>query len=1000
MEEMCAFSALDNVRDMTCVSLLALGIQETTFQFCKTSQSKKTVQMHLQNQPKSGKKKKSKYKITPDLRFNEPFTFESSETQKEELMLTGSLSKVHAQLRRLKNDSSILKDASITAIPNHKSKVFFEYADVPRMSGLRTITPDQDDNIPGNEQVKLGFNMCECGFEGISVKVAKRSSNQDFDETEPDSVQIEDEVNNIEDTTEETTVEDKHNTTSSTDVQQGKRSTASGSVEFKNMWFNFAAPPKTPISRKIDFTKLDWNLLSTASPAIDAWLTPLDRLQNIVSNSLNTYHQRVGAVMASLMAEALDVAAENFLQLTKYDKTTALSKTLRDDPSCQLCSILVRYILKANNLLELESDLDWKGVPPLMTLRQGIVVLSRQWKNALYTPILIEYNLRSKSLKNIYNAHLDTNLSKMESGDEDSDEDEEDEFDDKALLLKNAINLNHHRFSNFSNNGKEADSICSDFSAALRSKFSPLTSQNYTKIPLEELVMLERSFGRRPSDKRDSLPSVNESKDSGSGGAGSDIITSGAENSSSPVKGEETLYDWMKRQTLNSASNAPMSQSGTVIKVDPEEEKLTIQIDETITSPTRGNDEDHHEKLDQETSPATTPQTKSMHLLDAHLIFEPLLSSLGLMPQQIQNLSLKNLGSNVSVLGSVDEFKIDIVESEFGGKSHHRKKTKRHHRPHHYVDTDTSPSFLCEKIYLQIDFKKVTDISMPSSKVVPLYISRAQLKRHTSSLVNFSIDIHYISQKVNMPLLRLMNQLLTMHENVKETNEELRERKPSKSNPEYMKHKKSSSGSSSSTSSNISVALRNSDSTFDTPTRPNNILPSPSLTLKSQLRNRPKSFAQKFRPNSRLAGMAGGYSNLESPVPEQQDSFVLTSAPLEKITEEQVTVRCWKTMYNLLELYSTMPTTKTVQRHSLTPNSTSGGVDTGILLRGGRRNVGVNQTSSIPSSTGGSGGGGPTSTKEAKTPGKQTKRLYLLFQSKEYAIYVESRKFHVRDFLE
>ena len=60
---------------------------------------------------------------------------------------------------------------------------------------------------------------------------------------------------------------------------QGKRSTASGSAELKTTWFNFAAPPKTPISKKIDFTKLDWNLLSTASPSIDAWLGPIDRLQ-------------------------------------------------------------------------------------------------------------------------------------------------------------------------------------------------------------------------------------------------------------------------------------------------------------------------------------------------------------------------------------------------------------------------------------------------------------------------------------------------------------------------------------------------------------------------------------------------------------------------------------------------------------------------------------------------------------------------------------------------
>ena len=69
---------------------------------------------------------------------------------------------------------------------------------------------------------------------------------------------------------------------------------------------------------------------------------------------------------------------------------------------------------------------------------------------------------------------------------------------------------------------------------------------------------------------------------------------------------------------------------------------------------------------------------------------------------------------------------------------------------------------------------------------------------------------------------------------------------------------------------------------------------------------------------------------------DHPDSFILTSAPLERITEEQTTVHCWKTMYNLLELYSTMPTTKTVQRHSLTPIATTSMLDAGILLRAGK----------------------------------------------------------------
>ena len=272
-------------------------------------------------------------------------------------------------------------------------------------------------------------------------------------------------------------------------IGQGKRSTASGSAELKTTWFNFAAPPKTPISKKIDFTKLDWNLLSTASPSIDAWLGPIDRLQEAGSSCFQQYHQRVGAVMACLMAEALDVAAENFLKLTKYEKLTALSKTLRDDPSCQLCSILLKYMIRGN-LSDIESNLDLKGVPPLTTLRQGIVVLSRQWKNALYTPILIEYNLRCRSLKNIYGPQMNLEPVDEEAyGDEEMDENEEEEevgageFGEEALLLKNPLSGPRFTLKN--------GSIVSDISASIKAKFSPA---HFSPMS-DELVLLERNSG-------------------------------------------------------------------------------------------------------------------------------------------------------------------------------------------------------------------------------------------------------------------------------------------------------------------------------------------------------------------------------------------------------------------------------------------------------------------------------------------------------------------------
>ena len=107
--------------------------------------------------------------------------------------------------------------------------------------------------------------------------------------------------------------------------------------------------------------------------------------------------------------------------------------------------------------------------------------------------------------------------------------------------------------------------------------------------------------------------------------------------------------------------------------------------------------------------------------------------------------------------------------------------------------------------------------------------------------------------------------------------------------------------------------------------------------------------------NSTLSGWSRIFLNFfihflgESPIQEQvQDSFILTSAPLERIAEEQsnAATKCWKTMYNLLELYSTMPVTKTVQRQSLTPVSN---LDTGILLRPGKKSNLLNNMSILVS---------------------------------------------------
>ena len=124
VEEVISFSALDNIRDLMCVSLLAVAIEKTNIHFLFREKTKKTVQvLHRPSIfPKTQKKRKSKVS-TSDSMLSEPVFIENSEKQSELISTSVEIHRMHAQLRRLKNDSSILREAVITAIPNQHSKV-------------------------------------------------------------------------------------------------------------------------------------------------------------------------------------------------------------------------------------------------------------------------------------------------------------------------------------------------------------------------------------------------------------------------------------------------------------------------------------------------------------------------------------------------------------------------------------------------------------------------------------------------------------------------------------------------------------------------------------------------------------------------------------------------------------------------------------------------------------------------------------------------------------
>lgn len=124
---------------------------------------------------------------------------------------------------------------------------------------------------------------------------------------------------------------------------------------------------------------------------------------------LRCSYRRNTAIITCLMAEALDIQSLhvpvkvcfiNFSNLvvlradgsliyfqcpqSRYGLITPMAKTLHEDPSCQLCNILRKYLLLNSNVEHYLKD----DVPHLSILRQVIILIfsSGQMKMLLVPP--------------------------------------------------------------------------------------------------------------------------------------------------------------------------------------------------------------------------------------------------------------------------------------------------------------------------------------------------------------------------------------------------------------------------------------------------------------------------------------------------------------------------------------------------------------------------------------------------------------------------------------
>ncbi|KAL3188538.1 hypothetical protein MRX96_003498 [Rhipicephalus microplus] len=135
---------------------------------------------------------------------------------------------------------------------------------------------------------------------------------------------------------------------------------------------------------------------------------------------------------------------------------------------------------------------------------------------------------------------------------------------------------------------------------------------------------------------------------------------------------------------------------------------------------------------------------------DAQTVFEPLLQLLGAC-----TVALQTPGPRLALSTLVELLRVDLVESE-SLEQPQRRRSKPGQRL--FVDTSTdTPALVCDRLALELDVRH---------------------PGNPGTCAHVAVDVQYVAQQVNMPLLRLLNQFSSMYENVKETRLELQCRRP------------------------------------------------------------------------------------------------------------------------------------------------------------------------------------------------------------------------------
>uniref|UniRef100_A0A4W3HSK9 KIAA1109 n=1 Tax=Callorhinchus milii TaxID=7868 RepID=A0A4W3HSK9_CALMI len=768
-----------------------------------------------------------------------------------------NIHRIHGQLRGL--TTSDMGSCAITAIPFEKSKVLFTLEELDDFTFVDETQPNRDANANRSchSFEKWGWIMFECGIENLTIKGGRQSGAVlynvfgilgKYNPTEKngllksgDSTGSPTGSGYSTDASEAYLPHDGRSPSSdvnanseSDDQDEGVESddlkkdlplmppppdSSSMKLTISEIWFSFAAP--TNLHSPTEIYSRQLNLLSTATPAISAWLIPIDQMKSSLNKLEMERTLRVCAVMGCIMTEALERKNVHFLLKSKYNRVTKLARYLQENPSCLLCNILQRYLHQADYAVIEDATMN-NGLPALVTLKKGLVALARQWmKIIVVTPAF-------KGVGLLRPAHLPKLPSALQRAREargldnggavqsdTSADGAEFEFDaatvsEHTMLLESSrppaggISSGPVTGSDIIRKLSKTNAHTNDSTVKIRG-VHPYQSLSYTSgdtVADSPAHVSRAGMPMRDSPRKESLlsyltgsfPSLHNLLE-GTPQRGAAVVKSSSLTRTGNAVATEMLsehpllsepssvsfYNWMSNAVSNRGS---ITQESPVIRSGHN----SLQPGLTYNLPTIPSASDFNTVLssDQNTLDGTQSQNSTsqddiaafernqgppaVQLADAQVVFKPLLNHIGIQSQDVVPLTYgMYFGEHLSFSGSLDCLRSDIVDSD----TKESKTWRTRQGPIISIPPlDFKPALMFNTFCINAVVMDRSTCNQNSNNALSFHdLSR---RHHNTFHVNFTISCQSISQHVDMALVRLIHQFSTMVDDIKATQTDIK----------------------------------------------------------------------------------------------------------------------------------------------------------------------------------------------------------------------------------